>query len=182
MGERHYNCQDFCEKWAHVRTNEKTDLKEITFVLRYEEWMNTSIFSDKLWISADKVFTCFVFLSPVTINSAFHLVNEKYLLNEDISVLPQYLSYHSKDWFWRYTMRGTPKWVCLPVHATKRLCKQGHLFLINLGIFLLASGVDGNPCCILANHVMFTDTTEVGYNNVVVTFDHHPKGFFPSRS
>lgn len=30
---RHCNCQEFCKEQVHVRTNEKTNLKEITFVL-----------------------------------------------------------------------------------------------------------------------------------------------------
>ena len=57
-------------------------------------------------------------------------------------------------------------------------CFIQHLFLINSGIFFVVGGVDGDPCCVLANHVSLADTSEVGPNNMGVTFNHHPKEFF----
>lgn len=58
------------------------------------------------------------------------------------------------------------------------LLRQQHLFLINLDIFFVVGGVDGDPCCVLANPIILADTTEVGYSNVGVTLNHQPKGFF----
>lgn len=76
---------------------------------------------------------------------------------------------------------GWPKMkACLPAHANKRFCLlwQQHLFLIILGIFFVVGGVGDDPCCVLANQVILADTAEVGYNNLSVTLNQQPKGFF----
>lgn len=74
--------------------------------------------------------------------------------------------------------------VCLPAHTNKRFCLlwQQHLFVINLGIFSVVSEVNGDPCCVLANHVILAGTTEMGYNNVGVTWSHQFEGFFLQKS
>lgn len=96
--------------------------------------------------------------------------------------MPQHLSYPVKTIILEEHYKGWPKLgIYPPAHANKRFCllRQQHLFLITLGIFFVVGGVDGDPCCVLANPIILADTPEVGYNNNVgVTLNHQPKGFF----
>lgn len=59
VGGRYSYCQKFSEQQMRMITNKETSLKEITFLLRYEEWINTSISSDRL--CSGKNFMCLVF-------------------------------------------------------------------------------------------------------------------------
>lgn len=103
VGGRYSYCQKFSEQQMRMITNKETSLKEIMFLLRYEGWINTSISSDRL--CSGKNFTCFVFQSPILASSLdSHMIN-KYLLNEGIEILPQYIILpHQKLSFWRTTM------------------------------------------------------------------------------